>query len=518
MIDPARTPIIVGAAQITDTTSTPQTARTPLGLMVDTVRMAGGDSGAGDALLRQIDSLTVIRLFMDSTPRFKSPFGRMVNPPWSVARKIGASPRELLYPIGGGNMPQVMLSRSCERIAQGESSVAMICGVEPLRTELAARRAGITLDWNEDAPTGPDEMGGHKNGYSDHEAMHGVRAAINVYPMIENAIRGAKGRSIADHQKKLGTLFAHFAAVAKDNPLATRRQGYSAEQIVAERADNKMIGFPYTKLMNASAYVDMSAALIVCSVAKADEFGVPQAKRVYLHGCAQGDDHWYISDRYEFHRSPAIRNIVAKTFEMAREMAGTPVGIDDVGMFDLYSCFTSAVEIACQEIGLDEDDARGLTVTGGLPYFGGPGNNYVTHSIAEMVHRVRAKPGRFGLVTANGNYVTKHAAGLFSTKPIVKPWQREQPRLLQTYLAGLPKPAFTQTPSGPARVETYTVIHGKDGPEMGIVFGRLNEGNVRFVANTPADPAFLMEFQARDQLGRPGIVSHKDGHNTFLPG
>ena len=517
MLDPARTPIIVGAAQITDTTSTPETARSPLGLMVATVKKAGADSGVGAGLLSQIDSLTVIRLFMDSTPRFRSPFGRMVNPPWSVAQKIGAKPRELLYPIGGGNMPQVMLSRACERIARGESDVAMISGVEPLRTELAARRAGITLDWNEDAPSGPDEMGGHKMGYSEHEALHGVRAAINVYPMIENAIRGARGRGIADHQKRLGQMFAHFAAVAKDNPLATRRQGYSAEEIVTEGADNRMIGFPYTKLMNASAYVDMSAALIVCSVAKADELGVPHEKRVYLHGCAQGDDHWLISERYALERSPAIRGVVAKTFEMAGEMSGKPKTIADVGAFDLYSCFTSAVEIACAEIGLAENDPRGLTVTGGLPYFGGPGNNYVTHSIAEMVHRVRAKPGSFGLVTANGNYVTKHAAGLFSTTPITRAWEREEPTRLQNHLSGLPKAPFTETPAGAAKIETYTIVHGKAGPELAIVFGRLTEGNQRFVANIPGDAAALTALQAADQLGRPGMVTSVDGRNTFVP-
>ncbi len=511
MLDPARTPVIVGAAQITDTTSAPENARTPLGLLVDVVRKAGEDTGSGDALLKAIDSLTVIRLFADSNPRFKSPFGRMANPPWSVAQAIGAAPNELLYPIGGGNMPQVMLSRACERIARGESSVALITGCEPLRTELAARRAGLTLDWNEDAPSGPDEMGGHRNGYSDHEALHGVRAAINVYPMIENAIRGARGRSIADHQRHLGRVFERFAAVAKANPLATRRKGYSADEIITVSKENPMIGFPYTKLMNASAYVDMAAALIVCSVAMADEAGVPAENRVYLHGCAEGVDHWTISERLDLARSPAIRGVVAKTFDMAGRT------IEDVGAFDIYSCFTSAVEIACQEIGLSEDDPRGLTVTGGLPYFGGPGNNYVTHSIAEMVHRVRAKPGSFGLVTANGNYVTKHAAGLFSTTPVSKPWEREEPKVLQRHLDSLPKPAFSETPSGAARIETYTVIHGRGGPEMGIVMGRLSENNARFLALTLSDEATLREFEAGDQLSRPGSVSQKDGRNIFIP-
>jgi acetyl-CoA C-acetyltransferase len=514
MLDPARTPVIVGAAQITDTSTPPDKARSPLGLMTDVTRLAASDAAGprADDLLRGIDSIAVIRLWSDANPRFKSPYGSVVNPPWSIARRIGASPREHLYPIGGGNMPQVMLSRACEQIARGQSNIALITGAEALRTELAARRAGLALEWGEDAPSKPDEMGGHREGYSQHEALHGVKAAINVYPMIENAIRGARGRSIEAHQQALGRLFQRFAAVAKDNPLATRRKGYSAEEIVTPSKDNPIIGFPYTKLMNASAYVDMTAALIVMSVAKADDLGVPAGKRVYLHGSAEGIDHWTISERYELERSPAIRNVVAKTFDMAGK------SLADVAMFDLYSCFTSAVQIGAQEIGLAEDDPRGLTVTGGLPYFGGPGNNYVTHSIAEMVHRVRGKPGSFGLVTANGNYVTKHAAGLFSTTPIDRPWEREDPAILQRHLDGLPKPPFTETPNGSSRIETYTVVHGRKGPEQGIVMGRLNEGNVRFLAVTPADDATFADMESRDQLGRTGMVTQENGRNVFRPG
>ncbi len=511
MLDAARTPVIVGAAQITDTTTPPDRARSPLGLLVDVARAAANDAGAADALLQAIDSLIVVRLFSDSSPRFKSPFGRMVNPPWSVANRIGASPRELIYTPGGGNMPQVMLNRACERIARGESTIALLAGAEALRTELAAKRAGLALDWNEDAPSAPEELGGHRMGYSDHEAAHGIRAALNVYPLFEQAIRGARGRSPAQHQAALGRLFARFAAVAQRNPLATRRQGYGPEEIATPTAANPMIGFPYTKLMNASAYVDQAAALLVCSAAKADELGIPAAKRVYLHGCAQGDDHWYMTERWNLHSSPAIHRVARKTFDMAGK------SLADVAAFDLYSCFTSAVEIGCQEIGLAEDDPRDLTVTGGLPYFGGPGNNYVMHSIAEMVQRVRAKPGSFGLVTANGNYVTKHAAGLYSTTPLDKPWQRETPAVLQRELDGLPKAPFTETPDGPALVESYTVVHGKTGPELGIVVGRLAATNQRFVANTPNDAATLADLESRDSLGRSGTVRSEAGHNRFTP-
>lgn len=504
-------PVIVGAAQITDTTTPPDRARSPLGLMVDAVRAAGCDAagGRGEELLRAADSVIVVRLFSDAVPRFKSPHGQMVNPPWSVAQRVRASPRELVYTPGGGTMPQVALNHACERIAQGESSIAILTGAEALRTELAARRAGIELDWSEEAPSSPEEWGGYRMAYSEHEGAHKMQAAINMYPLFEQAIRGARGRSIETHQTAMGRLFARFAAVARDNPLATKRRGYSAEEIATVTEQNPITGFPYTKLMTASVYVDQSAAVIVCSAAKADEFGIAEDWRVYLHGCAHADDHWFVTDRPNLHSSPAIRAVAKKTFEMAgRTLA-------DVALFDLYSCFPSAVEIACQEIGLSEDDPRELTVTGGLPYFGGPGNNYVMHSIAEMVQRVRKRPGSFGLVTGNGNYVTRHAAGLYSTQPVTGEWARENPSVLQSELDAMPKAPFTETPIGAGTIESYTVVHSKSGPETGIVVGRLEDGT-RFVANTPADPALFADLESRDALGRRGTVRREGSRNLFI--
>jgi acetyl-CoA C-acetyltransferase len=169
-------------------------------------------------------------------------------------------------------------------------------------------------------------------------------------------------------------------------------------------------------------------------------------------------------------------------------------------------------------LGIAPRDARPLTVTGGLPYFGGAGNNYVTHSIAAMVEKLRADRGKLGLVTANGWYVTKHSVGIYSTEPPQREWQRTDPKIDQTQVDAGPKPAFADAPSGAATVETYTVLFDRDGaPERGIVIGRLADKR-RFIANTPTDSRTLESMTKREMVGTAGSVAPADaGINVFTP-
>ena len=125
--------------------------------------------------------------------------------------------------------------------------------------------------------------------------------------------------------------------------------------------------------------------------------------------------------------------------------------------------------------------------TGGLPYFGGAGNNYVTHSIATMMNKLRENPGSKGLCTSNGWFATKHGIGLYSNEPFEGKWKRENPDIYQKNIDELPRPLVDERPYGVAKIETYTVANGRDGPELGIVIGRLNENNNRFIAITKND-------------------------------
>jgi acetyl-CoA C-acetyltransferase len=513
MIDP-RTPVLVGAGQITDTAGTPSSERSRVAFCAEAARAALADARASigtEALGREIDALAVMEFFSDISPRFASPFGRSSNPPKSVARRLEARPRQLLYSHSGGNMPQYLVNRFAEEIAEGETQLVLICGAELLRSTQNARKAGLAIDWNEDPGGDPERVGDKRFGFSENEARHELRAAIHFYPLLENAIRDGLRRDVPTHMKAMGRLFARLAAVAKANPLATRREGYSAEQLATISDDNRWICFPYPRLMNANAMIDQAAAVLMTSVEKAREWGIPQDRWVFLHGCADGTDTWFVSERDRLDSSPAIRGCAS----LALDMAGRQVS--DVAAFDLYSCFPSAVEVAMKEIGLAEDDPRPISVTGGLPFFGGPGNNYVTHSIAEMMEVVRKKPGTFGMVTANGNYLTKHSAGLYSTEPTRGPWRRQDPKVLQAELDARPKRPVNTAPSGAGTIETYCVAYGKSAPEKGHIFGRRDGSGDRFVAMADGDAALLADMLARDQLGRRVNISRQNGRNIFHP-
>ncbi len=507
-----RTPVLIGAGQFTYR-GDPASSPSPTALLKIAAERAAQDAGLDPEKLSKIDTLAVVGFTIDAPGG-----GRLVphstNPPATLAKRIGAQPRHAVYSHMGGNSPQQLINIVSERIAKGETDLALVVGCEFLGSATKRLTKGLGFaDWDdaEELPA-PERIGDPRPGVTAYEAKHGLGRPINCYPLFENALRARDGRSISDHQKRLGELFAPFTKVAAQNPEAWFPVERSAQELVEVTDRNRMVGFPYTKYLNAIMEVDQSAGVLVASLKTARALGVAEDKLVYLHGCADASDLWYPLDRQNFHSSPAMR----LTGKRALEMAG--VGLADIGHIDLYSCFPVAVEVGAEELGLALDDPRGLTVTGGLPYMGGPGNNYAMHSIAVMMQRLRDDPGSYGLVTANGWFLTKQSTGIYSTTPPKGPFDRQDPKIIQAQIDALPHPTVIEEPKGAATIETYTVVHGREGYMMGIVVGRDAEGS-RFVANTPTDEATLAGLEAKEAVGRTGTVSRsEDGsRNIFVP-
>jgi len=507
------TPVLIGAGQFTYR-GEPGASPPPLELIKIAANAAAEDAGLPATALRELDGIGVVAFAIDAEGALaRLPIPRMNNPPASLAQALKASPRWSVYTHMGGNASQHLINTAAERIAEGENDFVLAVGAEFLGSLMRRMAQGLPFEgWADDAPEKPQRIGDGRAGVTEHEGAHGLGLPVNMYPMFENAIRAHEGRTLAEHQARLGKLFAPFTQVAAANPYAWFPKARTAEEIATLAPDNRMIAYPYPKYMNAIMQVDQSAGVLLCSVKKARELGVPPEKWVFLHGCADAHDLWFPLERQNYYSSPAMR----LTGQRALEMAGITTG--DLSYIDLYSCFPSAVQVGATELGLDLDDPRRFTVTGGLPYFGGPGNNYSMHSVATMVELLRADPGSFGLATANGWFLTKQSVGVYSTKPFEGAWKREDPKVIQRQINALPHPEATETPDGPGAVETYTVVHTRDGYRMGIVIGRDGDGR-RFVANTPSDAAFLAEFESAEQVGRPGTVRRADDgvHNLFTP-
>jgi acetyl-CoA C-acetyltransferase len=508
-LDP-RLPVVVGVGQVTihpDPDTDPADRPEPVELMARALRAAavdctgdpeGGPASAGEHLVRRADSIRVV-----------VPLGfRSINPALLVAERLGFTaddaPRELMLSAIGGNTPQALMHDACRSISRGDLEVVLVTGAEAMYTRSLSRRDPTkpALAWASQPAEGtpePTKFGTDKPGATDLEMNRGVILPIHAYPLFENALRAANGWTLEEHAARIGSIWSRFSQVAAQNPHAWIRSPRTAEEIALPSADNRMVSFPYPKLCTANMAVDQGAGYIVCSVEAARAAGVP------LSG-ADANDHWFISHRPELHRSPAIRTAGAAALELAG------VGIDDVSLIDLYSCFPCVVQMAAAELGLAVDDpARPLTLTGGLTFGGGPGNNYASHGIAQVVGALRsAEPGAVGMATGLGWYATKHSIGLYSSRP--PDHQGREPfawRDAQPDVDALPQCRVDATYSGRVRVETYTVAFNREGQaERGILACRTPD-DARAWGNI-VDVDALELLCAEEGIGRTGTLA-EDG-------
>jgi acetyl-CoA C-acetyltransferase len=486
-LDP-RTPVLVGVGQVTrrPDLSTPLTERAePVDLMTEAVGAAAADcgpAGAGGHLLRRTGSLVTIQSF--SWP--------YLNPGLLLADRFDMHPAEVATTSTGGNGPQQVVNRAALAIAGGDLDVAVITGAECIYTRMAAKRDPNrpVLTWTRQ-PAGtpaPVVLGTDRSPGTEVEEGVGLDRPIHVYPLFENALRAHAGRSLEAHQELLAGLWSRFSSVAATNPWAWSPTARDATELGTVDANNRMISFPYPKLLTANMQVDQGAALILCSVGAATAAGVPTDRWIFPLAGAEANDHWFLSHRADLHSSPALR-IVGRH---ALGLAGC--GIDDVAHIDLYSCFPSAVQIAATELGLPgRDPQRSLTVTGGLTFAGGPGNNYTTHAIATMAHTLREHPGSVGLTTGVGWYLTKHAVGLWSTTPPESGFRSACP---QDEVDALPQRGPGSASDTDLTIETYTVVYARDGrAERGILSCLTPEGARRWANVTDNDTLELLTTQ-----------------------
>jgi acetyl-CoA C-acetyltransferase len=288
-------------------------------------------------------------------------------------------------------------------------------------------------------------------------------------------------------------MMAAMSVVAAGNPHAWRPQAWDADAVGTPAPDNRYVGWPYTKREVAVMDVDMSAALLLATREKADALGVSEDRRLYLSGWARAEDPATVAEREDMSRSAAMA-VVGK-----HALARAGIGLDDIDAFDLYSCFPSSLRLACDALGLALDDPRGLTVTGGLPYAGGPASGYLTHAISTAFEALNHTTRRT-MVTGVGMHMAKHVAAVWSSEPGPNTTPPDAVALQAEVDANQPRRDVLTTFSGPATVCAYTVAHGRDGaPERGLVVLDTEAG--RALARVH-DADLLADAESRELVGQ----------------
>ena len=478
LLDP-RTPVIVGVGQVVRRTPDLEHPADPATLAAEATRAAEGDSGG--ALLGRLDEIHAVA---SASWNYRD-LGR------AVAGKLGTDPGHTVMSARyGGDAGHVLLAAAGQSIAEGSASVALVCGAEAGNTLAAAQKAGVDTGWPEQPDdVRPDEvLGSEKAPNNAAETAAGLSIPVPHYALMESALRARAGATPEEHTRYLARLWSRFSEIAAGNEHAWLPEVFGAERLATPDPDNRMVSSPYPKLLCANLQVDMAAAVLVTSVAAAQEAGIPQDRWVFPHAAAAAHDEWFFSERGDLAASPAIRGIGAAALEHAG------LSMDDVRHVDLYSCFPAAVQIAATELGLPLDDPeRPLSVTGGLTFGGGPGNNYGTHAVATLVPRLRADPTGYGLSTSLGWYATKHALGIFSAQPPERPY-----RSLRPALAPSPSRPALESYAGPGVLEACTVQYRRDGSASGAILSVLTPDGARALVRSRQQD--VVDAAAHDDL------------------
>src|SRR5947209_4753428 len=459
-----RIPVIVGVGEIADHPAELSAGLEPLALLEAAVKRAGDDAGA--ALLGEIDSLDVVNFLS----------WRYRDPEQLLASRLGIKPSHCFYGPVGGKSPIRYLHEAAQRIARGEAKVAVVCGAEAQSTATKAERAGIELPWTPFAHDVPEP----KRGAAFQKALAvtlGVFRPITVYPLYEAATAAHWGQTPREALEESGKLWARFSQTAAGNPQSWMKRAVSADEIITPSPDNRLIAWPYTKLMVANPTVNMGSAVLMTSLERARDAGIAEDRLIHIHGGASAEEprDYLIRDQfYQSHPQNAV-------LEAILDMVGGDGKVFDA--IELYSCFPVVPKMARRTLGLGPDVQP--TVTGGLTFHGAPLNTYMTHAACAMVRKLRGG-AKLGLLYGQGGFVTKHHALVLSVDAPQQPLAQDASVQAEADRRRAEVPEFVTEATGSGRVESFTVIYSPRGElEHGVVMLRIPH-NKRTLARVPA--------------------------------
>jgi acetyl-CoA C-acetyltransferase len=459
-----RIPVIVGIGEITDRPKDIADGLEPLSLLEQALKRAEADSGS--QWLDEIGSLDIVNFLS----------WRYQDPARQLSERLGIKPQHAYYGPVGGESPIRYLHEAAQRIARGECSVAAICGAEAQSTATKAERTHVDLPWTPFAK----EVEEPKRGAAYQKPIAvklGVFRPVSVYPFYEAASAAHWGQTPREAMAESGRLWSTYSDVAAQNPNAWLKRRFSPEEITTPTADNRLIAWPYTKLMVANPSVNMGAAILMTTLAKARAAGVPEDRLIHVWGGASAEEPRDYLVRDQFFESHAQNAVLKAAIDLA---GGDGRAFDAI---ELYSCFPCVPKMARRTLGLGPDVQP--TVNGGLTFFGAPLNTYMTHAACAMVRRLRGG-SKLGLLYGQGGFVTKHHALVLSRQPPNAALAQDTSVQAEADRSRGEVPDFVTEANGRGKIESFTVLYGRNGDvEHGVVMLRTQDGR-RTLARIPA--------------------------------
>lgn len=486
----SRRVVLAGWGQVTQGKEEPlDRVHDPIGLMAGASGQAFEMCGVSD-VSGSLDGVMVVKVMS----------ANYASADQCLAERMGIMPHFSMTSKIGGNSPQSLINKAAGMIARGELDSVLITGAEAYYPRNESRQfhgnrlfQGFSSDYEEDDIIGATEL----------EAHHGMSLPIHGFPLYETALWGESGMALGAYMEKIGSLWAGFSKVAATHPNAWSRSPRTVEEISVPTPSNRFIGFPYTKLMNPLITADLGAAVLLMVEEKAKRYSPTGKRPVYFWGGGYAEDRQrFLIEKSDFTSSLPLKAAADKAMRRCGLL------LEEIECFDFYSCFPSSVSIARKMLRLSENDPRPLTLTGGLGFFGGPGNNYSLHAVATLADAIASGQVNNGMITALGWFMHKHAAGIYGGEPLDTDLSQHDLEDERDYRVGNPPLDAVAETSGDGVIETYTVIHSRDGaPSYAILYGKTEKG-LRFVAQNHPEENMIGWLLSENRVGDTVRVIH----------
>ena len=456
-------------------------------LMDQAVKEALSDSG-NKSIKDHIDEI-----------RIPKGFWRYRDPGKWIAKNNDFKRIPTTYVTKIGVLQQNLINEACLKIENGEINASIILGGEArykqLRSVIEKKEYFETkLDENPDFYIKAKE-----DLYGDEELEELGAMAVGYYATMETALRKNDDENIEEHQNNIASMYEEFSKVASNNEDAWLDHPYSKKEILEISKKNKMLAYPYNKLHCTSWNVNQSAALIICSEELANKLEIDNKKRVYPISSSENNHMIAIQQRPKLYESLGM---IYAAKSINRMMEQLDIRLD---AYDLYSCFPAAVKMFSKSLELGSEIPK--TITGSMPYAGGPLNSFVIHSTVKMIQKIRALEARHGLVTGVSGMMTKQSFCVWG-----KEYQEQFIFDDVTERAKLDENPveLSNIAEGEGEIIGYTIIEGSEHASKAVLY--LDDEKKHRKVVSSLDKNFINLLMEEEWVGKK--VKFKDGQAT----